>query len=196
MFSAIGKTLVSPVLDRATRAEISQEKLYRTYIERSYTDTGIFNDLRARGELTVRVQTMLPLAAWADLAGRGIRPGGGDEFIRYGVLKDFVDGSLMFAPLNPASADTGSFTFRFESEKRAIVDGSHKLIHDRRHNTVELYDLVRDPKETRNLADDDPARALALRARLLRAMEVLELDATASDAKQRYPARTMRTVEP
>ena len=120
VLAALNRVGLTSIHDIARLAEISQEKLYRTYIERSYTDTGIFNDLRARGELTVRVQTMLPLAAWADLAGRGIRPGGGDEFIRYGVLKDFVDGSLMFAPLNPASADTGSFTFRFESEAAMV----------------------------------------------------------------------------
>ncbi|HEY3695324.1 amidohydrolase family protein [Phenylobacterium sp.] len=46
---------ITGIHDISRVEEISQTKLFRTAVERSTTDLGLFKDLRARGELTVRV---------------------------------------------------------------------------------------------------------------------------------------------
>ena len=48
----------------------------------------------------------------------------------------------------------------------AIHAGNHKLLEFFETGTVELYDLARDPGETRDLAAAEPARAAELRAQL------------------------------
>ena len=61
---------------------------------------------------------------WSDLIPSGITPGGGDEWVSYGTLKDFVDGSMMFAPMANTPDYTGGPTFRFVDEattRRNIV---------------------------------------------------------------------------
>jgi hypothetical protein len=70
-----------------------------------------------------------------------------------------------------------SEAFRFESEKRSLREGPYKLIHDRQHNTTELYNLDQDPRERVNLVDAEPERARKMREHLRRLTEVLELDA-------------------
>jgi arylsulfatase A-like enzyme len=50
----------------------------------------------------------------------------------------------------------------------AVRDGSRKLIHDRRADRFELYDLAVDPGERRDLAPSDPASLNRLRAELER----------------------------
>ena len=105
---------LTSIHDIARLDEISQRHIFPTFIERSYTDVGIFRDLKQRGELTVRVHALTPLETWADLADFGIQPDSRDELLSFGTLKDFVDGSLMFAPLD---GRTGNFTFRYKGEE-------------------------------------------------------------------------------
>ncbi len=104
---------LTSIHDIARFDEISQRQTFPTFVERSYTDAGIFRDLKARGELTVRVHALTPLETWAELASIGVTPQSGDTLLNFGTLKDFVDGSLMFAPLE---GRTGNFTFRFKGE--------------------------------------------------------------------------------
>jgi predicted amidohydrolase YtcJ len=54
----------------------------------------VFQELRRRGELTVRVYARPTLDRWDELAAVGIRHGFGDEMIRIGGLKGFVDGIM------------------------------------------------------------------------------------------------------
>jgi len=105
---------ITSIHDIARFDEISQRHIFPTYIERSYTEIGIYRDLKQRGGLTVRVHALTPLETWADLSEFGIKPGSGDELLNFGTLKEFVDGSLMFAPLDGKS---GNFTFRFKGEE-------------------------------------------------------------------------------
>jgi arylsulfatase A-like enzyme len=58
----------------------------------------------------------------------------------------------------------------------SVRDGSHKLIEFLDRDEVELYDLVRDPGETRNLAGEQPARAAAMRAQLAAWRRALRTD--------------------
>ena len=116
---------ITSIHDIARLDAVSEEQTYSTYAERSYSDVGIFQDLERRGELSLRVYALLPLQSWANLAAQGIRPGAGDDWIRYGALKDFEDGTLMLAPWSNRPDYSGNWTFRFPGEqqmKRNIVE--------------------------------------------------------------------------
>lgn len=54
----------------------------------------VFQELAARGELTVRIYARPTLDRWEELAALGIRHGFGDEWIKIGGLKGFVDGIM------------------------------------------------------------------------------------------------------
>lgn len=54
----------------------------------------VYRELRRRGELTARVYARPTLDKWDDLAEVGISHGFGDEWIRIGGLKGFVDGIM------------------------------------------------------------------------------------------------------
>ena len=60
----------------------------------SSTDLRIYQELKRRGELTARFHCRLPLSQWEDLRNVGVQVPFGDEWIRIGSLKAFVDGSL------------------------------------------------------------------------------------------------------
>ena len=108
---------ITSIHDISRVEEISQAKLFRTAVERSYTNLDIFKDLRTRGELTVRVYPILPAVNWSDYRAHGITPGSGDEMIRYGALKMFVDGFMMEQPYANDPAYSGGFSFRVVDEK-------------------------------------------------------------------------------
>jgi hypothetical protein len=55
---------------------------------------GVYQQLLARNELTVRVSAHQPLGDWERLARVGIRAGFGNDKLKIGGLKGFADGSL------------------------------------------------------------------------------------------------------
>ena len=57
-------------------------------------DLRVYQELKAKGELTARFYSRLPLWQWENLAKTGIKVPFGDEWIRIGSLKSFADGSL------------------------------------------------------------------------------------------------------
>ncbi len=54
----------------------------------------VFQELRDRGELTARIWARPALDRWDELAEVGILPGFGDDWIRIGGLKGYVDGIM------------------------------------------------------------------------------------------------------
>ena len=54
----------------------------------------VYQELRRRGELTVRIYARPTLDKWEELAAVGIRHGFGDDWIKIGGLKGFVDGIM------------------------------------------------------------------------------------------------------
>ncbi len=116
---------ITSIQDIARTDAISQTHIPRANIDRSYTDTMIYIKLREEGGLTVRVYAFQPLEVWSDLKPFGITPGSGDAMIRYGILKDFTDGSLMFEPTKDHPNFTGNWSYRFPGEdvmEKNIVD--------------------------------------------------------------------------
>ena len=149
--AALNRAGITSIHDMARVDAISQEQIYAAHVERSFSNTNIFHALRARGELTLRVHAITPLAVWARLADHGIRPHDGDEFISYGTLKDFVDGTMMFAPLGDKSRYLGGPPYRFVDEnstRRNITEadaagfdiGSHVLGDRGMHLLLDRYE--------------------------------------------------------
>jgi hypothetical protein len=54
----------------------------------------LYQALARRGELTCRIDLRWPLASWKALADLGVEAGFGNDYVRIGGLKGFVDGSL------------------------------------------------------------------------------------------------------
>ena len=66
----------------------------------------------------------------------------------------------------PPPTFTISEFYDFGHRLRAVVEGRHKLIDDVRHNVRQLFDIIEDPHETRDLSQAEPERASALQALL------------------------------
>lgn len=113
---------ITGIHDIARVDALSQSKLFYTFVERSYSDVGIFEDLRSAGDLSIRVYPLLPLRNSDALADYGIFPGSGDELIRYGALKAFIDGTLMFEPWSSNPSYAGDFSFRVIDEQTMLDD--------------------------------------------------------------------------
>jgi predicted amidohydrolase YtcJ len=79
----------------------------------SWGDLAIFERAHASGRLRTRVYAVVPLASWERLRDTVAAKGRGDDWLRIGGLKGFVDGSLgshtaaMLEPFTDAPADRG-----------------------------------------------------------------------------------------
>jgi predicted amidohydrolase YtcJ len=75
----------------------------------------LYQSLARAGQLTARIQLYWPLAQWNTLARLGIAQGFGDDWLRIGGLKGFVDGSLgsstakMFEPFLNEARNSGVY---------------------------------------------------------------------------------------
>ncbi len=84
---------------RLAEARVALAQLRELGVTTIHDNTGaealeVFDLLRGRGELTVRVYARPTLDRWSALAALGIRRGHGDDWIRFGALKGFVDGIM------------------------------------------------------------------------------------------------------
>jgi len=129
MMHELNRYGITSIHDISRIDEISQTELYHTDVERSFTNLAIFKDLRARGEMTVRVYSMLPLAAWKAYPQYGITPGCGDEMIRYGTLKLLLDSMYMSKPFanNPDWAGVLSFRIADAEDAHRDIVGADAL---------------------------------------------------------------------
>jgi predicted amidohydrolase YtcJ len=87
----------------------------------SWDDFETFRRARAAGRLRTRIYAAVPLARWAELRDTVAAHGRGDTWLRWGLCKGFVDGSLgshtaaMLQPFTDAPHDTGIFVTPPES---------------------------------------------------------------------------------
>jgi predicted amidohydrolase YtcJ len=111
----------------------------------TWADLDVFERARAARTLRTRVYAAVPLATWDRLAQTlkakrfGGDDGGGDDWLRVGMLKGFVDGSLgshtaaFFDPFTDAPGDRGLFVTTSADLRRAIegadAAGLHVAVH-------------------------------------------------------------------
>jgi predicted amidohydrolase YtcJ len=75
----------------------------------------LYQQLARQGKLTARIDLRWPLADWRSLAALGVEANFGNDWVRIGGVKGFVDGSLgsstakMFAPYLHEKGNTGVF---------------------------------------------------------------------------------------
>jgi predicted amidohydrolase YtcJ len=87
----------------------------------------VYQQLARDGKLTVRVDLRWPLGDWESLARLGVEAGFGDDWVRIGGLKGFVDGSLgsstakMFEPFVNEPGSTGVFVTPPDKLRRDIT---------------------------------------------------------------------------
>ena len=100
------RALFDPLIPEPSRQQRIQETLrawdqMRRVGVTSYSDVtsapiqvDIYRELREQGRMTARVRYRPPLENWEYLAGLGIRVGFGDEWIRFGAVKAWIDGIM------------------------------------------------------------------------------------------------------
>ena len=100
------RALYEPLIPEPSREQRIQETL-RVWEQMkrvgvtSYSDVtsapvqvDIYRELRDKDQMTARVRYRPPLDKWEYLAGLGIRVGFGDEWIRFGAVKAWIDGIM------------------------------------------------------------------------------------------------------
>jgi predicted amidohydrolase YtcJ len=102
----------------------------------SAEDIALYQDFRERGELTLRVNTLIrgwevPQPFLEPMIATGVRSGFGDDWIKFGALKISLDGTLgsrTAAMLEPYSDDPGNTgVFRISQEELdPIVERAHR----------------------------------------------------------------------
>src|SRR5690606_28586172 len=79
----------------------------------TWEELAVFERARKAGRLTTRIYAMVPLSSWERLRDTVSARGNGDEWLRIGGLKGFVDGSLgshtaaMLQPFTDSPRDSG-----------------------------------------------------------------------------------------
>ncbi len=105
----------------------------------TWWDLAVFERAHAQHRLITRIYAAVPLATWAQLRDTVAKRGRGDEWLRIGALKGFVDGSLgshtaaMLQPFTDAPADSGIFVTPPDSlyawTSGADRAGLHVIVH-------------------------------------------------------------------
>lgn len=156
---------ITGIHDIARVDAISQQQLYHAHVERSNSDLSIFTDLRDRGQLSLRVNPILTMANWRDYASHGIVAQDGDELIRYGAVKGFVDGFYMEEPYLDNPYHAGGLTFRVldKASMEADLVGADRLGFDPAVHVIgdKAHRLLLDWYET--AIANNPARDRTLR---------------------------------
>jgi predicted amidohydrolase YtcJ len=107
---------VTSVQDMDGSDRITRQKLFRVYQE-----------LARSGHLTCRIDFRWPLAEWKQLAQLGLERGFGDDWVKIGGVKGFVDGSLgsstakMFEPFVNEPGSTGVFVTPLDKLREYIL---------------------------------------------------------------------------
>lgn len=79
---------------RAALADLRSHGVTTIHDNTSANQLAVYQELERRGELTVRVNARPTLDRWEDLRALGIQQGFGNDWIRIGGLKGFVDGIM------------------------------------------------------------------------------------------------------
>jgi predicted amidohydrolase YtcJ len=118
----------------------------------------------AAGKLTTRMYSAVPLSQWKDLRDDIAKNGRGDEWLRTGGLKGFMDGSLgshtaaFLEPFTDAPEDSGFLISDLDEMRQWIVAadaaGLHVMVHAIGDSAIrDLLDLYLDAEEANGKRD-------------------------------------------
>ena len=125
-------------LDAAMR-HVAEQGVTSVHNMGTWRDLEVFGRANAARRLRTRIYSAVPLATWEQLRDTVRARGRGNEWLRVGALKGFVDGSLgshtaaMLEPFTDTPRDTGLFVTPpetiYEWTKGADAAGLHVIIH-------------------------------------------------------------------
>ncbi|MGK2935977.1 MAG: amidohydrolase [Gemmatimonadaceae bacterium] len=123
----------------AAMAHVAEQGVTSIHHMGGWGDLAVFRRAHARGGLRTRIYAAVPLSSWARLRDTVAAAGRGDDWLRIGALKGFVDGSLgshtaaFFEPFTDAPNDRGLLVNTPENlynwTKGADDAGLHVLVH-------------------------------------------------------------------
>jgi predicted amidohydrolase YtcJ len=122
----------------------------------TWGDLEVFERAWRAGRLATRIYAAVPIDTWARLRDRVAATGRGDDWLRIGALKGFVDGSLgshtaaMLEPFDDAPMDRGLFVNSEDDlyawVKAADAEGLHLIVHAIGDHAIrvqlDIYDRV------------------------------------------------------
>jgi predicted amidohydrolase YtcJ len=133
----MGKAVPDPSLEMNLRAldaamtYVAERGVTSVHHMGSWGDLAVFERAHKDGALRTRIRANVPLSTWARLRDTVTARGTGDEWLRIGGLKGFVDGSLgshtaaMLEPFTDAPNDRGFFV-NTEKDLHDWTDGADK----------------------------------------------------------------------
>jgi predicted amidohydrolase YtcJ len=105
----------------------------------SWADLAVFERAHHANRLITRIYAAVPLSSWKQLADTVKARGFGDDWLRIGALKGFVDGSIgshtaaMLRPFADSPKDSGFFVntpeHLYEWTSNADKNGLHVIVH-------------------------------------------------------------------
>src|SRR5207248_906809 len=107
--------------DRTFKGTLPTAELIDRYVSERPVFLRRYQQLARSGRLTLRIDLRWPLSSWRELARLGVEAGHGDDWVKIGGLKGFVDGSLgsstakMFEPYVNEPGSTGVFVTPLEN---------------------------------------------------------------------------------
>jgi predicted amidohydrolase YtcJ len=116
----------------------------------------LYQQMAKSGKLTCRIDLRWPLAEWESLAKLGIEAGFGDDWVRIGGLKGFVDGSLgsstakMFEPFVNEPGSTGVWVtprrrlrdYILAADKAGLSVAVHAIGDEANATLLDIFDEV------------------------------------------------------
>jgi hypothetical protein len=118
--SAMGLIKVRPTVKSTSEEDILRalDHARRLGLTGVHADAGlqeleVYKKIQAEGKLSLRVYAWLPIEGMEEYIKRGIRQGQGDELLKVGFLKSFIDGTLgsgtalMFEPFEDEPSKSG-----------------------------------------------------------------------------------------
>ena len=123
----------------AAMAHVAAQGVTTVHHMGTWEDLEVFERAHAAKRLRTRIYAAVPLATWERLDEHVRAHGRGDEWLRIGALKGFVDGSLgshtaaFFEPFTDAPGDRGLLV-NSEEDLRAWIEGAdtaglHVIVH-------------------------------------------------------------------
>jgi hypothetical protein len=126
--------LADRALDSAMR-HVTAQGVTSVHHMGTWDDLAVFERAHAAGRLRTRISAAVPLASWERLRDEISARGSGDEWLRIGSLKAFVDGSLgsrtalLFEPYDDTPGNAGLFVTEPDDLEAWTTHADHAGLH-------------------------------------------------------------------